>query len=106
LLLEKQTFEITPHLMVRGDCLERGNGGKYFAETAPICDSMHEAMNVDAMLQALNQHELKKREEQKRDAADDPVQRWLHIQQTTTWAEANLPPHLWRNRPRTGRNSG
>ncbi len=43
----------------------------------------------------------KKREEQKRNAAYDPVQRWRHIQQTITWAEANLPPHLRRNRPRT-----
>ena len=26
--------------------------------------------------------------------------RWLHIQQTITWAEANMLPHLRRNRPR------
>jgi len=44
---------------------------------------------------------LKKSEERKRDAAYDPVQRWRHIQETITWAEANLPPHLRRNRPRT-----
>ncbi len=43
---------------------------------------------------------LKKLEEAKRDAAYDPVQRWLHIQQTITWAESNLPLHLRRNRPR------
>jgi hypothetical protein len=43
---------------------------------------------------------LKKSEERKREAAYDPVQRWRHIQQTITWAEANLPPHLRRNRPR------
>lgn len=43
---------------------------------------------------------LKREEERKRDAAYDPAARWLHIQQTITWAEANLPPHLRRNRPR------
>jgi len=45
--------------------------------------------------------EIKREEERKREAAYDPVQRWLHIQQTITWAEENLPPHLRRNRPRT-----
>ena len=44
--------------------------------------------------------DLKQREEQKRDAAYDPVQRWKHIQATITWAEANLPPEKRRNRPR------
>ncbi len=44
---------------------------------------------------------LKRAEELKRAAAYNPVQRWEHIQQTITWAEANLPPHLRRNRPRT-----
>jgi hypothetical protein len=44
---------------------------------------------------------LKRQEEQKRAAAYDPVLRWQHIQQTITWAEANLPAHLRRNRPRT-----
>ena len=44
---------------------------------------------------------LKGEEERKRDAAYDPAQRWQHIQQTITWAEANLPAHLRRNRPRT-----
>jgi hypothetical protein len=43
---------------------------------------------------------VKKAEEQKREAAYDPLQRWLHIQDTITWAEANMPPHLRRNRPR------
>ena len=43
---------------------------------------------------------LKSAEERKRDAAYDPVARWRHIQQTITWAEANLPFHLRRNRPR------
>jgi hypothetical protein len=43
---------------------------------------------------------LKKDEERKRDAAYDPVKRWLHVQQTITWAEENLPAHLKRNRPR------
>jgi hypothetical protein len=42
----------------------------------------------------------KEREERKRDRAYDPVLRWKHIQETITWAEANLPPHLRRNRPR------
>lgn len=42
----------------------------------------------------------KHEEERKRDAAYDPVTRWRHIQETITWAEANLPPHLRRNRPR------
>jgi len=41
-----------------------------------------------------------KEEERKRNAAYDPVARWQHIQQTITWAEANLPPPLRRNRPR------
>jgi hypothetical protein len=39
-------------------------------------------------------------EERKRETAYDPLQRWLHIQDTITWAEANMPPHLRRNRPR------
>ena len=42
----------------------------------------------------------KNEEERKRAAAYDPARRWQHIQQTITWAEANLPPHLRRNRPR------
>ena len=46
-------------------------------------------------------NQLKAEEERKRAAAYDPAQRWQHIQQTITWAEANLPPHLRRNRPRT-----
>jgi hypothetical protein len=44
---------------------------------------------------------LKKLEERKRETAYDPVARWQHIQQTIDWAEANLPPHRRRNRPRT-----
>ena len=48
----------------------------------------------------MNWDQLKREEERKRDAAYDPGQRWIHIQQTITWAEANLPPHLRRNRPR------
>ena len=44
--------------------------------------------------------QVKREEERKRDAAYDPRQRWLHIQQTITWAEANLPPAARRNRPR------
>ena len=58
-------------------------------------DHAHDIMDWD---------QLKSSEEQKRDAAYDPVQRWLHLQQTITWAEANLPPHLRRNRPRTPRS--
>ena len=44
--------------------------------------------------------DLKSKEEVKRDRNYDPVLRWKHIQETITWAEANLPPHLRRNRPR------
>jgi hypothetical protein len=49
--------------------------------------------------------DLKKREELKRDRMYDPVQRWKHIQETITWAEANLPPEKRRNRPRTRSDS-
>ncbi len=49
----------------------------------------------------MNLSDLKKQEERKREAASDPAARWQQIQQTITWAEANLPPHLRRNRPRT-----
>lgn len=52
----------------------------------------------------MNRDAIKKLEEQKRDRAYDPLQRWLHIQQTITWAEANMPPELRRNRPRTRKN--
>ncbi len=45
--------------------------------------------------------DLKRREEQKRDRAHDPVQRWRQIQEAITWAEENLPETLRRNRPRT-----
>ena len=45
--------------------------------------------------------DLKRREEEKRDRAYDPAMRWRHIQETITWAEANLPPEQRRNRPRT-----
>jgi hypothetical protein len=50
-------------------------------------------------------NQLKAEEERKRAAAYDPARRWQHIQQTITWAEANLPPHLRRNRPRTRTHS-
>ena len=43
----------------------------------------------------------KEQEERKRDRAYDPALRWRHIQETITWAEANLPLALRRNRPRT-----
>jgi hypothetical protein len=49
--------------------------------------------------------ELKAREEAKRNRAYDPALRWKHIQEMITWAEANLPPHLRRNRPRWHRAS-
>jgi hypothetical protein len=45
--------------------------------------------------------EEKRREELKRDAVSDPVERWRHLQQTISWAEENMPAHLRRNRPRT-----
>lgn len=51
----------------------------------------------------MNPGDLKREEERKRNTAYDPAQRWIHIQRTITWAEANLPPHLRRNRPRTQR---
>jgi hypothetical protein len=44
--------------------------------------------------------DLKAEEERKRDAAYDPALRWRHLQETITWAEAQLPPHQRRNRPR------
>ena len=46
-------------------------------------------------------NQLKAEEERKRARAYNPALRWQHIQQTITWAKANLPPHLRRNRPRT-----
>jgi hypothetical protein len=42
----------------------------------------------------------KRREERKRDRAHDPAQRWRQIQETITWAEANMAPEQRRNRPR------
>jgi hypothetical protein len=45
--------------------------------------------------------EEKQREEAKRDRMLDPVQRWKQLQEAITWAEANMPEHLRRNRPRT-----
>jgi hypothetical protein len=45
-------------------------------------------------------HNEKAREEAKRDRMYDPVLRWKHLQETITWAEANMPDHLRRNRPR------
>jgi hypothetical protein len=44
--------------------------------------------------------EEKAREEEKRDRNHDPVERWKQLQAAIAWAEANLPPHLRRNRPR------
>jgi hypothetical protein len=45
-------------------------------------------------------HDEKAREEAKRDRMYDPVLRWKHLQEAITWAEANMPEHLRRNRPR------
>ncbi len=47
--------------------------------------------------------QLKRNEEIKRDRASDPIERWRHIQDTITWAEANLAPEKRRNRPRAHR---
>ena len=47
----------------------------------------------------MNWDELLREENRKRDANYDPVLRWQHIQETITWAEENMPPHLQRNRP-------
>ena len=44
--------------------------------------------------------EEKQREETKRDRMLDPLERWRQIQAAITWAEANMPTHLRRNRPR------
>jgi hypothetical protein len=44
--------------------------------------------------------EDKAREEAKRERMYDPVLRWKHIQETITWAEANMAPEFRRNRPR------
>jgi hypothetical protein len=42
----------------------------------------------------------KKREEAKRDRNYDPVLLWKHLQDFIAFAEANMAPHLRRNRPR------
>ncbi len=44
--------------------------------------------------------DVKAREEAKRDRNYDPLQRWKDLQEAIAWAEANMPPHLRRNRPR------
>ena len=44
--------------------------------------------------------DIKAAEERKRDRATDPKERWRQIQETITWAEANMPAALRRNRPR------
>ncbi len=44
--------------------------------------------------------EEKRQEEAKRERNCDPAERWKQIQATITWAEANMPEHLRRNRPR------
>lgn len=49
---------------------------------------------------ATNSQSLKEAEEKKREAASDPVKRWRQIQETITWAEANMSPEQRRNRPR------
>lgn len=45
--------------------------------------------------------ELKAREEAKRDRMQAATQNWKQMEETLAWAEAQLPPHLQRNRPRT-----
>ena len=50
--------------------------------------------------------ELKKEEERKRDPAYNAVARWLQLQQTIAWGEANLPPELRRNRSRQPKTIG
>jgi hypothetical protein len=42
----------------------------------------------------------KESEEAKRDRHYSPAERWRHIQEAIAWAEANMPAHLRRNRPR------
>jgi hypothetical protein len=42
----------------------------------------------------------KENEEAKRGRNYDSALRWQHIQEAITFAEANLPPSLRRNRPR------
>jgi hypothetical protein len=50
--------------------------------------------------------EEKQREEEKRERMYDPVLRWRHIQETITFAEANMPAHLRRNVPRVPKWKG
>jgi len=57
------------------------------------------------IIQMSAENDLKSSEERKREAAHDPVERWRHIQQTITWAEANLPPEQRRNRPHQPRRA-
>ena len=42
----------------------------------------------------------KRAEEAKRERNYPPLLRRQHLQETITWAEANTPEHLRRNRPR------
>jgi hypothetical protein len=42
----------------------------------------------------------KENEEAKRERNYDPLLRWQHIQNAITFAEANMPEALRRNRPR------
>jgi hypothetical protein len=44
--------------------------------------------------------DLKQREEEKRNRACDPADRWRQIQRMIAWAEKNMPPQFRRNRPR------
>lgn len=48
---------------------------------------------------------LKQREERKRDLAYSPAERWRQMLSMIGWVEANLPPRLRRNRPRTRQES-
>lgn len=44
--------------------------------------------------------DLKTQEEEKRNKAWNPQERWRLLQETITWAESNLPYEKRRNRPR------
>ena len=46
----------------------------------------------------MNWDRLKHEEERKRDATYDPAARWIHIQQTITWAEATRMKKIQKRR--------
>src|SRR6266853_6466142 len=89
-------FQTKTCWLVRKRCLLRNArcGEWKYCERRSAGLKVNKPMSLDS---------LKKQEEQKRERAYNPALRWRHIQQTITWAEANLPAHLRRNRPRTAR---